>query len=294
MAIDIKKSINSYLEHLKALGQVSGLTVANYQNYLTRFSEWYIQNAKRTNLNITEKILSNYSNYLKKLRDEKNQALSISTQNYYLIALRSYIKYLADQKLISFDFKKIKLAVTPKSEKDIISSAAINNLLTAPLKTKEDDLIKKRDLAILHILINSGLKVSELNLLKRQTFTAQEIISLKNSKGRTINIQFDEKTCQLINDYLTHRHDTDSALLISHDRAGRADKRLNKKSFALTPRSIQRIIQHYGKLSGLKNKITPSYLRYLYGHQLLSQGETINKVKTLLGHAHTNTTKLYQ
>ncbi len=138
------------------------------------------------------------------------------------------------------------------------------------------------------------MKVSEVVYLKRQNFLAIKPLLIKNSKGRLINLILDEKSCQIVNDYLAARHDTDQALFISHDRAGRADKRLNRKSFALTPRSIQRIIERYGKLSGLKIKITPSYLRYLYGHKLLDKGEGLNKVRDMLGHAHSTTTQLYQ
>lgn len=289
--LTISSLINSYLFDLKKSNKVTGQTILNYKNYLNKFVTWYKNNYKQEILKLDEKILDGYKQYLIHYQDKQGQELSTLTQNYYLIALRSLLKYLQSKNIFDFDYKNIKLSLAKKKNKPTINVDLITRLLKSPEATNEPDIIKKRDAAILSLLINFGLKVSAVTKLKRQDFIKSIDAALPGTSNKILAT---DATYKLITDYLSLRHDTDQSLFISHDRAGRSDKRLLKKIFALSPRTVQRIIKRYSQACGLTKTLTPSDLRFWYGHKIISDGASLKQAQSALGHAHTATTKLYK
>lgn len=83
------------------------------------------------------------------------------------------------------------------------------------------------------------------------------------------------------------RTDSYGAVFVRHDRAERAPQK------SLTPRSIQRVLEHYRHQANITKRLTPSTLRHTFAARLLAAGADPTTVSATLGHRHKNTLKLY-
>lgn len=185
----------------------------------------------------------------------------------------------------------IKPTPKPKYPVTVLTETELARLLEAPFKTKEKEIIKLRDRAILEMLFSTGLKISELVNLKRDQINLNsESFDVFNNKHIKRTVSLSHQTRYYLKQYLEKRTDTFNSLFTSHDRAQKARGNI---SASITPRSIQRGLEYYKKLIGLKNKITPSLLRHSFAFNLLKNGMDIKNVSLMLGHSNISTTKLY-
>jgi len=122
--LDLKKLINQFLEYLEVEKNRSRQTVQNYDFYLRRFAQW----------------AGNPS-----FEDEKGQGLKKNTQNYHLIALRSFLKYLAKLDIKSLSAEKIELGKIPERIDEFLEGPDLERLLLAPLRIDSAEIIQKRD-----------------------------------------------------------------------------------------------------------------------------------------------------
>ncbi len=279
--------ITNFLEYLEVERGRSALTIRNYDFYLRRFEDWSKNPEVKA---IDREMIKNYRLWLNRLKEgREEETLKKSTQNYHLIALRAFLKYLAKQDIHAFPAEQIELAKQSKRIVEFLEVDELDRLLAQPFLLGSD-LIAFRDKAILELLFSTGLRVSELaNLeiegvnLKRDEFT----IRGKGDKPRIVFLSGTAKDS--IETYLAKRHDISSYLFVSHDRAkiGRSD------SGPLTPRSIQRIVERYARTAGITKQITPHTLRHTFATDLLMNGADIRSVQSLLGHESITTTQVY-
>lgn len=287
----MNKYITEFLEYLEIERNRSQRTIRNYDFYLQRFSKW----AKNPNPeNITAELVRRFRLWLNRtIEGKQGDNLKKSTQNYHLIALRSFLKYLSKRDIKSLAPEKIELARQPERSVEFLEIEELVRLLDAPVQGKkggEFSLVRLRDKAILEMLFSTGLRVSEIaNLeiesvnLKRDEFTVRG----KGDKPRIIFLSDDAR--QWIKAYLTKRQDMSPHLFVSHDRA----KKRRDDSGPLTPRSIERIVKKYGKTAGITKKITPHTMRHTFATDLLRNGADLRSVQAMLGHASITTTQVY-
>src|SRR3989338_8151514 len=156
----LKQLKTQFLEYIEIEKGRSLKTVENYDHYLSRFLG-FIKNDNPANIN-DDKVrefrlwLNRQSSGHKKSEAE---TLSKKTQNYYLIALRAFLKYLARQDVKSMPAERIELAKVSERTLDLITNEELNRLLNSPNGKELKDL---RDKAILELLFSTGLRVSEL------------------------------------------------------------------------------------------------------------------------------------
>jgi site-specific recombinase XerD len=188
-----------------------------------------------------------------------------------------------------YDPERIELAKTAQRELDLISEKELNNLLNAPVG---DELIALRDRAILELLFSTGLRVSELCSLDRDTDMRSGEISVRG-KGGKIRVVFVSTHAQdVLKKYLDKRVDIDEAMFIDH--SPRAIARMKKEeSVRLTPRSVERTLNKYATLAGIAKKCTPHVLRHSFATDLLYNGADLRTVQMMLGHASISTTQIY-
>ncbi|MBU1148856.1 tyrosine-type recombinase/integrase [Patescibacteria group bacterium] len=290
---DLNSLLQDFLDYLEIERGRSQRTRENYEFYLTRFIDWaQIQKPEQ----ITQDNVREFRLYLNRLinpqsPDPKDKHLKKSTQNYHLIALRAFLKYLAKRDVKTLAAEKIELSKQADRQVEFLEGDDLARFLEAPLKTKEARIIQLRDKAIIEMLFSTGLRVSELaNLdiahvsLKKDEFTVRG----KGGKLRMVFISNQAK--YWLKQYLDKRHDMFPALLIRHDRACQKNQ---DKDNRLTPRSIQRMVNKYAKVAGITKRITPHTLRHTYATDLLSSGADIRSVQSLLGHASITTTQIY-
>src|SRR3989338_6363393 len=142
--------LRQYLEYLEIEKGRSLKTVENYGRYLSVFFNF---SKIATPVDITDDVVRDFRMWL----NRKN--LKKKTQNYHLIALRGFLKYMARREIPSMSAEKIELAKTGERELDLISEDDLERLLKAP---EGEDAKILRDKAILELLFSTGLRVSEL------------------------------------------------------------------------------------------------------------------------------------
>ena len=298
----LKTYLNDFLEHLEIERNRSRATVQNYRFYLNRFIDWAGGQSISTPAQLTSELVRQYRLWLNRLTDVAGGLLKKNTQNYHLIALRSFLKYLAKRDVKTLTPEKIELMKTPERQVEFLEGDELQRLLNAPAKIDEPEIIQRRDQAILETLFSTGLRVSELANLKIENINLENVkdgvteftVRGKGSKLRVVFLS--ESARQKIKAYLEHRHDISPYLFIRHDRAQKKSKseRARKEGGApLTPRSIQRLVQHYAKVAGLTKKVSPHTLRHSYATDLLRNGADIRSVQSMLGHSSITTTQIY-
>ena len=271
--LDLKKEFLDYLEIERGRAVK---TLENYDRYLERFFDF-------------AKIKS-----ASDIREEKVRAFRIAlnrdglkhkTQNYYLIALRAFLKFLRKRDIESLQPEKIELAKTSMREIDVMSSDELERLLKAP---EGDSLKSLRDRAILHTLFSTGMRVSELVSLDRYIDLSKDEITIRG-KGDKLRLVFLSPLAkEHIKKYLDKRTDTDEALFINL-----AKNKDASKSLRLSTRSVERLIKRYATKAGIMKEVTPHKLRHSFATDLLQNGADLRAVQALLGHASITTTQVY-
>jgi site-specific recombinase XerD len=278
--------IANYLEYLEIEKNRSQKTIENYGRYLKRFASWSkIEKPDKINLETVRK----YRIFLNRFQNEKKETLKKNTQNYHLIALRSFLKYLAKRDIKTLAAEKIELGKTSVRQVEFLESEELGRLLEAPSK---GNLIGLRDRAILELFFSTGLRVSELSQLNRKNINLKKDEFTVRGKGDKLRIVFlSEQAKSALKNYLNKRIDLDEALFVRIDRAQK--NKNNQESFRLTPRSIQRIVKKYALAAGITKKVTPHTIRHSYATDLLAAGADIRSVQTMLGHSSITTTQIY-
>jgi site-specific recombinase XerD len=285
--MDLKELKQQFLEYLEIEKGRSFKTIENYDRYLTLFL-MFSKAIKPSE--IDDNLIRSYRLWLNRKHSGKktegnSETIKKKTQNYYLIALRSFLKYLARCGIKSLSPDRIELAKVSERSLDLITNTELTRLLSSP---EGDDLKTLRDKAILELLFSTGLRVSELCSLSRDINPNAEELSVRG-KGDKIRVVFiSEKARESLKKYLNKRVDVDDALFIQLSRNNHATD-----SKALTPRSVERIVQQYAKKAGITKKVTPHVVRHSFATDLLRNGADLRSVQALLGHAHIGTTQIY-
>ena len=291
MSSKINNLLTEFLEYLEIEKNRSQLTVRNYDFYLKRFFEFAkIQSPSDIDL---EKVRQ-FRIYLNRLV-VNGKTLKKSTQNYHVIALRSFLKFLAKRDIKTLLPEKIELMRTGERTVDFLEGTDLERFLNAPLKARSPEIIKLRDKAILEMLFSTGLRVSELANLKINSLNLKKDEFTVRGKGDKPRVVFISNQAKYhLKNYLAARHDMEPWLFVSHDRAEKARKQESKKaSNPLTPRSIQRLVERYSLAAGLTKHVTPHTLRHSYATDLLMNGADIRSVQSMLGHSSITTTQIY-
>ncbi len=283
----ISKLITQFLEYLEVERGRSSRTIRNYDFYLRRFQE-YAKNPEPAK--ITGEMVRKYRLWLNRsVVGRDGEQLKKSTQNYHLIALRSFLKYLSKQDIVSLAPEKIELAKQEIRTVEFLEIEELDRLLKAP-KRISSGLVALRDTAVLELLFSTGMRVSEISSLKIEQINLKREEFTIRGKGDKPRIVFLSSTARdSLTEYLGKRRDLSEYLFVSHDRA----KGGRDNAGPLTPRSIQRLVERYSKASGITKHITPHTLRHTFATDLLLNGADIRSVQSLLGHASITTTQIY-
>lgn len=286
MSHNLKALKQDFLEYVEIEKGRALKTVENYDHYLTRFLEFLKNNSPSA---ITADKVSQFRLWLNRQPSKYNKmgggTMKKKTQNYHLIALRAFLKYLAKRNVSSLSPEHIELAKIGERPLDLITSEELRRLIGAP---KSDDIRALRDKAILELLFSTGLRVSELCSLTRDINLKEDSLSIRG-KGDKIRVVFvSDDARSAVKKYLDKRTDVDDALF-----ARITDKQNQKGNLALDKRSVERIVKHWAIKSGISKKVTPHVLRHCFATDLLSNGADLRSVQMLLGHSNISTTQIY-
>lgn len=291
----ISELLPPFLDYCEVERGLANNTQRNYHHYLTTFCNWLTTtgNARLTPPQLTAELIWEYRLYLARShKTPRGEYLAKKSQNYYLIALRAFVNFLADRDIPTLPAAKIKLAKQPTEEHiSFLTQTELAAMLDVPRTEKVQGL---RDRAILELLFSSGMRVSELVALnistvaplqdKRTDRTYELSILGKGKRPRTVFIS--PRAAEWIRAYLHARRDSASPLFLNHSRRASVEQRL-------TPRAIQNMVRQTALRAGISKKVTPHTLRHSYATDLLAHGADLRSVQELLGHRNVATTQVY-
>ena len=309
---NLKSLIEQFLEHCEIEKNQSLKTIDNYSRYLRRFSEFAGDiDVKNIDLPLVQK----YRLFLNRTEDKKGGTLGKKTQNYHVIALRAFLKYLIKNDYESLAPEKVELSKIPERTVEFLSREEVDRLFEAVQKTgeidprfREDDTMegndkkyaetKKirgfRDTAILETLYSTGLRVSELASLNRSQVDLKRREFMVRGKGKKPRIVFlSERATEKIEAYLKARNDAFEPLFINTGRPRAALDITKGESRRLSTVSIEALVRKYAMLAGITKKVSPHTLRHSFATDLLQNGADIRAVQEMLGHASITTTQIY-
>jgi site-specific recombinase XerD len=213
------------------------------------------------------------------------------TQNYHLIALRSFLKYCLKRDIAVVAPEKIDLPKAESHSIKFLERDQVDRLLNMPEISRNDGL---RDKAILEVLFSTGLRVSELVGLNRDTINFERKEFGVIGKGRRARVVFlSDSAADWLKRYLTAREDDIPALFIRYSGKKPDDGSGASESLRLSSRSVQRLVEKYVKKARLPVKITPHGLRHSFATDLLSGGADLRAIQEMLGHKNVSTTQIY-
>ena len=280
------KAKTDYLEYLEIEQNRSQKTIANYDHYLTRL----IDCAGEIKISeIDAELIRKWRLWLNRLGTNTSDELQKSTQNYHLIALRSFLKYCAKRDIPALTADKIELARTVRKQVTFLNEDELDRLFAQPDISKLSGI---RDRAILELLFSSGLRVSELVGLDKDHINLKRrefMVRGKGQKDRPIFIS--PAAAKWLSHYLEKREDNVKPLFVRYSGSKKVD--LSGDFHRLTARSVQRLVARYALLAGITKHVSPHTLRHSFATDLIMNGGDLRAVQAMLGHSNIATTQIY-
>ncbi|HEX8923562.1 MAG TPA: site-specific tyrosine recombinase/integron integrase [Patescibacteria group bacterium] len=291
MEKDLGVMIRRFLEHLEVEKNCSKLTVRNYQHYLEVLLQYLSKDGRYevpTIYDINPDTIRSFRLFLSRQKGTEGEMKSV-TQGYYVIALRSFLKWLIrnDYKVMSPE----KLDVPKNKDHSIkfLDETQIDRLVNQPILSTPAGI---RDKAILELLFSTGLRVSELVKLNRDQIdlrTREFGVVGKGGKARVVFVS--KRAAEFLDRYLKSRTDHYKPLFIHYSHKN--DIADDDEKRRLTPRSVQRLVKGYVAKAKLPVAATPHTLRHSMATDLLRAGADLRSVQELLGHKNIATTQIY-
>lgn len=290
MAAPLPQLIEEFFEYMGVEKNSSKLTIRDYRHYLEVFTKWYSANhPDKTIEDLNLDIIRKYRVFLSHKTDQTGQEIKRVTQNYYVIALRSFLRYLIKNDIKTLEPSKIDLPKTESRSLKFLEREQVDRLVTMPDTSKIDGM---RDRAILELLFSTGLRVSELVSLNHNQINLDRKEFGIIGKGRRSRIVFiSDRAADWIGTYLKARQDTYKPLFIRYS-GSELDVDEGEK-MRLTARSVERMVKKYVKLARLPVDATVHTLRHSFATDLLTNGADLRSVQEMLGHKNIATTQIY-
>ncbi len=259
----VVKVIDDFLVHILDKGK-SQLTAKNYKSSLEMFNDWLIDNdgdlAKLTRVDVQL--------FIQHLESKGNSA---STINNRFAAISQFARFIGSLNII----ENIRLPQTRQAKNiapESLERTERNNLLR---EVERND--NPRDIAIVNLLIRTGIRVSELVALNRSDVVTGErsgSITVRNGKGNVSRrVPLSAEARLYLSKYLEIRDDNDPALFLSNFMQ------------RISVRAVQHMLSNYG--------VHPHALRHTFARELVSKGVDLSTVADLCGHADINVTRRY-
>lgn len=285
-----RPALVTFLEHLEVERNLSKLTIRNYSHYLNKFCDWFEKDGHLKLSELDQDMVRRYRVYLSRVSDDLGRSLSKKTQSYYIISLRSFLKFLVKNDAPVLHPEKIDLPKAESRQMEFLPVDKVEILLGQPILSSKTGL---RDKAMLEVLFSTGLRVSELVALNRDqiNFDSREFGVI--GKGRRPRVVFlSDRAVLWLERWLNSRKDRWRPVFI---RLSRDEPPITSdgEDMRLTSRSVQRTVAAYCKKAHLPIQISPHGLRHSFATDLLANGAGLRDVQEMLGHKSVATTQIY-
>lgn len=279
-----------FLEHLEIEKNCSRLTIRNYEHYLDVLINFLSEENKNkpTVDDIDNESVRKFRLYLSR-RLGTNGEMKLVTQGYYIIALRSFLKWLIKNDMKVMQPEKLDVPKVKDHSLKFLDETQMHRLLNQPLNSEKNGL---RDRSILELLFSTGLRVSELVSLNREQINLRtREFGVIGKGGRSRVVFISRQAAEWVDKYLKSRVDQYKPLFIRDLRP--KEIALDDEKVRLTSRSVQRLVKKYVRQANLPVAATPHTLRHSMATDLLRSGADLRSVQELLGHKNIATTQIY-
>lgn len=286
MLMSYDQAVSQFLEYLELEQNRSSKTIQNYSHYLTRLSD-FAGELKLKDIDV--ELVRKWRMWLNRLGTNTSDEMSKVTQNYHLIALRSFLRFCAKRGWGAMAADKIELARTRRPQVTFLNADELERLAG---QTDTSSLPGLRDRAIIELLFSSGLRISELVGLDRDHINLSRrefMVRGKGQKDRPVFIS--EEAASWVRLYLDKRQDNAKPLFVRYSGSKKVDTSGNFSR--LTARSVQRLVARYARLAGITKHVSPHTLRHSFATDLLMNGADLRSVQAMLGHSNISTTQIY-
>ncbi len=289
--MSLKDAILQYLEYCELDRNLSQTTIRMYSYYLQFFSGWMDTNMPEVTGDISlinDTHIRRFRLYLAQQYQNKYKGpLKRQSQNYFLIALRSLLRYLIKEEVSVMSPDKIELGKTRDREIKFLSATDLVRLFDA-IPTRSPSSL--RDRALVEVLFSTGLRVSELSRLNRDQVNVERgEFSVIGKGGKARVVFLSKKAIEWLGRYAKTRKDQSPAVFIRY----RGKTAQTPEELRLSPRQIERLVEKYRLKAGIISKVTPHVLRHSFATDLLTHGADLRSVQEMLGHKNIATTQIY-
>lgn len=283
MMEELRVVVETFLSTVQSTKNLSDKTIIAYNSDLQDFI-CFIQYKE-----LNEDTVLKYAQHLSNERKLKD-----TTINRKLIVLKMFFNYLYQQKFIidnyfsrhNFKFKreqKLPKTITTKEVKKLLDYATTKS---TKAESSFDIWKSTRDLALIDILISTGVRIAEASAIALEDLIMSEHVILIHGKGRKqrlIYISCPQTWSNLSN-----------WLKIRKTKPVHTNKVfVNKYGEQLSIHGIEYIYNTLKKSCGINEKSTPHYLRHTFATNLLANGADLRSVQEILGHSSVATTEIY-
>lgn len=286
--MNFKTAENSFIAHCRFEKKLSEKTILFYQIDLKQFDTFLINQSFKANIGTLGKEL--LRQYIQNISHFKPKTIKRK-----IATLKAFFTFLEFEDIITVNpFRKLRIKIKdPRKLPIIMNTNEVGKILQGAYKemknTKSeslDYLIVLRDIAVLELLFATGMRVSELCTLKKNSInleTGVVIIKGKGSKERIIQVCNPEALKSLKEYYDKH---IDQLIDFEYFFINRLGKRLSEQS-------VRYLIKRYTNLASIPKKITPHTFRHTFATLLLEEDVDIKYIQHFLGHSSIATTQIY-
>jgi integrase/recombinase XerD len=284
----LQEGIDAYISSLSTRDQgregTNQNTIVAYRNDLNQACAYLTQQSVEDWQQVTQ---GHITAYLLEMRDKLNYRPTTVARK--LASLKTFFRHLRASGTISVDpLEEMNAPRIQKEPPRILSDEQVADLFR---QVATDAPAGIRDLAMLHLLYATGMRVSELVALNLEHIDLEQatvVCAGRNGRNRRQRVlPLPAPAREQINNYLQHarprliqHHPGEQALFVNHH-----GERLTRQGFWL-------IIKGYARQANITD-ITPHMLRHSFAILMLQNGMELRSVQELLGHAHIATTQVY-
>ena len=271
--------IAQFLHYLTVERAFSPRTISAYQHDLDKFVEFLIGENKADITHITKEDVRHFLSQRAKTNCAVTRARKLSS-------IKSFFKYLGREGIIEANpVSDIEAPKLPEKEPSYLTEIEYRNLISA-VKFNATPYYLSRDLAIVILLLGTGIRLSELVGLTTDRVNVNgndKSIKVKGKGNKERIIPLTSEVAGILGQYLKQRPEVESSNLF-----------ISRLGGELHARSVYGLIKKYLKAANIKkNKVAVHTLRHTFGASLLNSGANLVVIQELLGHKKLETTRRY-
>jgi len=288
----LKNAVLRYLRNLEQVRNASENTIRNYSRALDLLMETVGENIELESITL-ETIDDFRDKIFEKKSIHSGKRISRSTQNIYLIPIRTFLKFCHRRDLGKNLLSPEKIELVKNDPRDVAGITQEELERLRETDNSKNPQINIRNRAIIELLYSTGLRVSELKDLNIENVNLRLKEFSIVGKGKKVRVVFvTEKAAEAVEQYLDTRTDVFKPLFLN-TRGAQGEDDLSGENRRLSRTSIEIMVRKRGTLAGITRPVTPHVLRHTFATTLLRNGAELRSVQEMLGHSNIATTQIY-